>query len=150
MRTDTCSDWGWRRSRGRPFRVLSQGERQKVLLARACMAQPLLMVLDEPCAGLDPASRESFLAALQALAQSPAGPAMILVTHHLEEIMPAFSHAAAAGPRPRRGLGTRLASCSAPHSSNGSTTERSQNSSGGAAAAGLSGVKSRLHRPALR
>ncbi len=74
------------------FSLLSQGERQKVLLARACMAQPLLMVLDEPCAGLDPASRESFLAALQALAQSPAGPAMILVTHHLEEIMPAFSH----------------------------------------------------------
>ncbi|MHB8862587.1 MAG: ABC transporter ATP-binding protein [Pirellulaceae bacterium] len=74
------------------FGVLSQGERQKVLLARACMAQPMLMVLDEPCAGLDPASRESFLAALQNLADSGAGPAMILVTHHVEEIMPAFSH----------------------------------------------------------
>jgi iron complex transport system ATP-binding protein len=74
-----------------PFRVLSQGERQKVLLARACMAQPLLMILDEPCAGLDPASRESFLASLQQLAASGAGPAMVLVTHHVEEIMPAFS-----------------------------------------------------------
>ena len=74
------------------FSLLSQGERQKVLLARACMARPMLMVLDEPCAGLDPASRESFLAALQGLAESPAGPAMVLVTHHVEEIMPAFSH----------------------------------------------------------
>lgn len=73
-----------------PFRVLSQGERQKVLLARACMARPLLMILDEPCAGLDPASRESFLASLQQLAESQAGPAMVLVTHHVEEIMPAF------------------------------------------------------------
>ena len=75
----------------RSFQVLSQGERQKVLLARACMAQPMLMILDEPCAGLDPASRESFLATLQTLAESGAGPAMVLVTHHVEEIMPAFS-----------------------------------------------------------
>lgn len=74
-----------------PFHVLSQGERQKVLLARACMAQPLLMILDEPCAGLDPASRESLLTSLQQLAASRCGPAMVLVTHHVEEIMPAFS-----------------------------------------------------------
>jgi iron complex transport system ATP-binding protein len=73
------------------YHVLSQGERQKVLLARACMAQPMLMILDEPCAGLDPASRESFLATLQRLADSGSGPAMVLVTHHVEEIMPAFS-----------------------------------------------------------
>jgi len=76
----------------RAFQALSQGERQKVLLARACMAHPLLMFLDEPCAGLDPASRESFLASLQSLADSGTGPAMVLVTHHVEEIMPAFSH----------------------------------------------------------
>ncbi len=74
-----------------PFRVLSQGERQKVLLARACMAKPLLMILDEPCAGLDPASRESFLASLQTLADAQIEPAMVLVTHHVEEIMPAFT-----------------------------------------------------------
>ena len=55
------------------------------------MAQPMLMILDEPCAGLDPASRESFLGTLQTLADSGAGPAMVLVTHHVEEIMPAFS-----------------------------------------------------------
>ena len=73
------------------FSLLSQGSGESP--AGECVhGPPLLMVLDEPCAGLDPASRESFLAAIQALAQSPAGPAMILVTHHLEEIMPAFSH----------------------------------------------------------
>lgn len=91
---------------GRPFGVLSQGERQKVLLARARMARPLLMVLDEPCAGLDPASRESYLSALEGLTQTAADPAIVLVTHHVEEIMPMFSHllllergrAVAAGP----------------------------------------------------
>lgn len=76
---------------GRFFGVLSQGEQQKTLLARACMPQPLLMILDEPCAGLDPASREVFLAAVQRLAESPNTPALVLVTHHVEEIMPAFS-----------------------------------------------------------
>ncbi len=75
----------------RPFGVLSQGEQQKTLLARAWMAQPMLMILDEPCAGLDPASREMFLAAVERLAASPAAPSLILVTHHIEEIMPAFS-----------------------------------------------------------
>lgn len=75
----------------RPFGVLSQGEQQKTLLARACLAQPLLMILDEPCAGLDPASRELFLAAVEQLAASPTAPSMIMVTHHIEEIMPSFS-----------------------------------------------------------
>ncbi len=75
----------------RPFGVLSQGEQQKTLLARACMAQPMLMILDEPCAGLDPASRELFLAAVNQLAATPSAPSLILVTHHIEEIMPAFS-----------------------------------------------------------
>ncbi len=76
----------------RPFGVLSQGEQQKTLLARACMAKPMLMILDEPCAGLDPSSRELFLAAVQRLADSEAAPSLVLVTHHVEEIMPAFSH----------------------------------------------------------
>lgn len=76
---------------GRPFGVLSQGEQQKVLLARACMAQPLLMILDEPCAGLDPASREIFLSAVEQLATSYSAPGMVMVTHHVEEIMPAFT-----------------------------------------------------------
>jgi iron complex transport system ATP-binding protein len=74
----------------KPFRVLSQGERQQVLIARARMVDPLLIVLDEPCAGMDPGVRERFLAWLDDVASAPSSPAMILVTHHVEEIMPAF------------------------------------------------------------
>jgi len=76
----------------RPFGVLSQGERQKTLLARARMADPVLMILDEPCAGLDPASREMFLAAIQDLATSDDAAGLVLVTHHIDEIMPAFEN----------------------------------------------------------
>ena len=75
----------------RPFGVLSQGEKQKTLLARAQMAGPLLTILDEPCAGLDPASRECFLAAVQEMAASRDTPSFVLVTHHVDEIVPAFS-----------------------------------------------------------
>lgn len=76
----------------RPWRVLSQGERQRVLIARAMMAQPELLILDEPCAGLDPAAREQFLQFLQRLGERPGAPTLILVTHHVDEIMPVFSH----------------------------------------------------------
>lgn len=76
----------------RPWRVLSQGERQRTLIARALMAEPPLLILDEPCTGLDPVAREQFLYFLQQLAERPQGPSIILVTHHVEEIMPAFSH----------------------------------------------------------
>lgn len=90
----------------RPFGVLSQGERQKVLVARACVADPILMVLDEPCAGMDPGARERFLDWLGGLLDGGGGPAVVLVTHHVEEIVPAFTHtlalaaggAIAAGP----------------------------------------------------
>lgn len=77
----------------RPWMVLSQGERQRVLIGRALMAKPRLLILDEPCAGLDPAARESFLAFLQRLGTRRGAPALVLVTHHVEEIMPAFTHA---------------------------------------------------------
>ena len=76
----------------RPWRVLSQGERQRVLIGRALMAKPRVLILDEPCAGLDPAAREHFLQFLQRLGRSKASPALLLVTHHVEEIMPVFSH----------------------------------------------------------
>ena len=76
----------------RPWRVLSQGERQRVLIARALMAAPRLLILDEPCAGLDPAAREHFLQFLQKLGRGRRSPALVLVTHHVEEIMPVFSH----------------------------------------------------------
>lgn len=76
----------------RPWAYLSQGERQRVLIGRALMAKPSLMILDEPCAGLDPGARENFLQFLQVLGSMPKSPTTILVTHHVEEIMPAFTH----------------------------------------------------------
>jgi iron complex transport system ATP-binding protein len=78
--------------RERPWAHLSQGERQRVLIGRALMARPRLLILDEPCAGLDPAAREHFLQFLERLARRRGAPAMVLVTHHVEEIVPAFSH----------------------------------------------------------
>jgi iron complex transport system ATP-binding protein len=77
----------------RPWLYLSQGERQRVLIGRALMAKPRLLILDEPCAGLDPAAREHFLQFLDRLGRQPQAPTLVLVTHHVEEIMPVFSHA---------------------------------------------------------
>lgn len=77
----------------RVWGVLSQGERQRVLIARALMSRPRLLILDEPCAGLDPVAREHFLQFIDRLARQAGAPALVLVTHHVEEIMPAFSHA---------------------------------------------------------
>jgi iron complex transport system ATP-binding protein len=93
--------------RDRPWRYLSQGERQRVLIGRALMASPRLMILDEPCAGLDPVAREHFLQFLQRIAHARGAPTMVLVTHHVEEVVPIFSHVLvlkagrvlAAGPR---------------------------------------------------
>ncbi|MCI0332076.1 MAG: ATP-binding cassette domain-containing protein [Planctomycetes bacterium] len=104
----------------KPFGILSQGERQQVLIARARMAKPLLLVLDEPCAGMDPGVRERFLAWLnEHLTEGNCGfrisdcgleekirnpgyplgaairndsPTTILVTHHIEEIVPAIQN----------------------------------------------------------
>ena len=76
----------------RPWLVLSQGERQRVLIGRALMGNPRLLILDEPCAGLDPAAREHFLQFLERLGQKHNAPTLVLVTHHVEEIMPVFSH----------------------------------------------------------
>jgi len=76
----------------RPWRVLSQGERQRVLIGRALMARPQVLILDEPCAGLDPAAREHFLHFIQRLGQGKKAPTLVFVTHHVEEIMPVFTH----------------------------------------------------------
>ncbi len=77
----------------RPWAYLSQGERQRVLIGRALMAKPRLLILDEPCAGLDPAAREHFLQFVESMGRKRNAPTLVLVTHHVEEIMPIFSHA---------------------------------------------------------
>ena len=78
---------------GRLFSTGSQGERQRVLLARALFTAPELMILDEPASGLDLPARESLIASLEAVADID-GPATIVATHHLEEIAPSTTHAA--------------------------------------------------------
>jgi iron complex transport system ATP-binding protein len=83
---------GLGRLAGRAWGLLSQGERQRVLIARALAARPELLILDEPCAGLDPVARERFLTFMVRLARRRRGPALVLVTHHVEEIAPAFTH----------------------------------------------------------
>lgn len=70
------------------YNTLSQGEQQKTLIARALVSEPKLLILDEPCIGLDPASRERFLQDLDGFAARDDSPTMILVTHHIEEIRP--------------------------------------------------------------
>ena len=72
--------------------MLSQGERQRILIGRALMSRPALLILDEPCAGLDPVAREHFLQFVDRLGRQPNAPTLVLVTHHVEEIKPVFTH----------------------------------------------------------
>ncbi len=104
---------------GQRFRTLSSGERQRVLLARALMCTPGLMVLDEPNAGLDLPGREQLVKTLAALARTDPALPLVLVTHHLDEIPPGFTHAlllasgrmAAAGPIEEVLTPPRLTAC---------------------------------------
>lgn len=75
----------------RPYETLSHGERQRVLIGRALMAEPALLILDEPTNGLDFIAREELLEAIGRIAEKPDAPTIIYVTHHIEEILPAFN-----------------------------------------------------------
>ena len=76
----------------RTFGTLSEGERKRVLIGRALMTDPELLILDEPAAGLDLGAREDLVASLELLSTDPASPVLIMVTHHVEEIPVGFTH----------------------------------------------------------
>ena len=85
-------EWGIAGLAGRTFGTLSEGERKRVLIARALMTDPELLLLDEPGAGLDLGAREDLLASLDVLSHVDDSPVLVMVSHHVEEIPAGFTH----------------------------------------------------------
>lgn len=90
---ELAEEYGLARLAGRQFGLLSSGERQRTLLARAAAADPELLFLDEPMANLDMAGREQFMALLEKMAARPQAPTIVLTTHNTLEIGPFMTHA---------------------------------------------------------
>jgi iron complex transport system ATP-binding protein len=86
-------EWKLDALENRRFGDLSDGEQKRVQIARSVMTDPELLLLDEPAASLDVGARESLLKLLGGFAMAPQAPAIIMVTHHVEEIPPGFGHA---------------------------------------------------------
>ncbi|NLE78728.1 MAG: ABC transporter ATP-binding protein [Rhodococcus sp.] len=89
---DILESMGAEHLAGRTFGTLSEGERKRVLIARGLMTDPELLLLDEPAAGLDLGGREELVNRLSVLAADPDAPAIVLITHHVEEIPPGFTN----------------------------------------------------------
>jgi iron complex transport system ATP-binding protein len=89
---DLLTEVGVGHLRGRTFGTLSEGERKRVQIARALMTDPEMLLLDEPAAGLDLGGREDLVSTLSVLAMDDLSPATVLVSHHVEEIPPGFTH----------------------------------------------------------